>query len=190
MTERVIYPRFLGIDGSGDFVWELATGRWTWGDDPHAAVTRERTFEPERYVEKYGRPVPFGEQIDRQAEAELEPAESLALMTQPHDVPAAALLTAQASAEVTLTQRDGTPTTNRKAGARAALVSMLDILDGWIEGQKSNHEACDHRGESRGEECWRTWAPSDIRNMINDAARELGLAEFPAPREPEEDKAL
>jgi hypothetical protein len=77
----VIYPRFLGIDGSGDFVWELATGRWTWGDDPHAAATRERTFEPERYVGKYGRPVPFGERIDRQAEAEMEPAESLGVFT-------------------------------------------------------------------------------------------------------------
>jgi hypothetical protein len=73
---------------------------------------------------------------------------------------------------------------------REALMRVLEALDGWIEGQKSNHEACDHRGENRGEECWRTWAPSDIRNMINDAARELGLAEFPAPREPEEDKAL
>jgi hypothetical protein len=184
MTERVIYPRFLGIDGSGDFVWELATGRWTWGDDPHAAVTRERTFEPERYVEKYGRPVPFGQQIDRQAEAELEPAESLAMVGQPDEPNLADLFEPAQAVDEPLT---GSALARVK---REALTRVLEALDGWVEGQKSNHEACDHRGENRGEECWRTWAPSDIRNMINDAARELGLAEFPAPREPEEDKAL
>jgi hypothetical protein len=58
---------------------------------------------------------------------------------------------------------------------------MLRMLDAWIVIAKENHEA----GE---EECWRTFAPSDIRNMINDVARELGLAEFPAPTHPEEDR--
>lgn len=56
VTARVTFPRFLGVDDSGDFVWELADGRWTWGDDPHGVVYRKRTFEPEHYVEKYGEP--------------------------------------------------------------------------------------------------------------------------------------
>jgi hypothetical protein len=66
-------------------------------------------------------------------------------------------------------------------GARQALVRMLSVLDGWIEGARENHDALGHRGENRGEECWRSFAPSDIRNMVNDVARELGLAEFPVP---------
>lgn len=75
-------------------------------------------------------------------------------------------------------------------GARQALSTVLQALDGWVQGAKENHEAMGHRGENTGSECWRTFAPSDFRNMINDAATELGLATFPAPTEPEEDKAL
>lgn len=73
---------------------------------------------------------------------------------------------------------------------RQALAAMLQMLDSWIQGAKDNHEACTHRGENTGSECWRSWAPSDIRVMVNDVASELGLAEFPAPTTPEEDKAL
>jgi hypothetical protein len=72
--------------------------------------------------------------------------------------------------------------------ARRALAVMLQNLDGWIQGQRENHEALGHRHENRGEECWRSWAPDDIRRMVNDTARELGLAEFPMPTEPEEDR--
>ena len=76
-------------------------------------------------------------------------------------------------------------------GASLALYCLLVNLDGWIQGAKENHEALEHQGrESRGEECWRSFAPSDIRNMINDVARELGLSEFPAPTDPEEDRPL
>lgn len=70
---------------------------------------------------------------------------------------------------------------------REALVAVLEALDGWIEGAQENHGALEHRHETRGEECWRRFAPSDIRNMVNDAARELGLDMFPAPDEPRED---
>jgi len=37
---------------------------------------------------------------------------------------------------------------------RRALRAVLEALDGWIEGAKSNHEACEHRGE----ECWRSFS--------------------------------
>jgi len=70
----------------------------------------------------------------------------------------------------------------------AALYNMLIVLDNWIEGAQSNHEASDHWGENRGEECWRQFAPEDIRNMVNDAARELGISEFPAPGVAREDR--
>lgn len=66
------------------------------------------------------------------------------------------------------------------ADKRQALAIMRAVLDDWIKGARENHEASGHRHENRGEECWRTFHAQDIRNMINDAARELGLQEFPA----------
>lgn len=91
--------------------------------------------------------------------------------------------------------RTGQPTrgvtrNEQETGAYLALVAMDRALDSWIEGAKENHQALEHRNENTGEECWRSFAPSDIRNIINDVARELGLAEFRAPAEPEEDKPL
>lgn len=65
---------------------------------------------------------------------------------------------------------------------RDALGAVLRALTGWVEGARENHAAMEHRNENRGEECWRQFAPSDIRHMINDAAREVGLAGFPAPK--------
>lgn len=76
------------------------------------------------------------------------------------------------------------------ASCRRTLGVVLRTLDFWIEGAKENHEAMQHRGENIGSECWRSFAPDDIRNMINDAATELGLATFPVPPHPEEEKAL
>lgn len=58
-----------------------------------------------------------------------------------------------------------------------ALVAMLAVVDGWVEGAQENHEALQHRGESIGSECWTQFHPDDIRNMINDAAREVGTAD-------------
>lgn len=77
----------------------------------------------------------------------------------------------------------------RQADKRQALAIMRAVLDDWIKGAKENHEACAHRHENRGEECWRTFHAQDIRNMINDAARELGVDEFPLPEDPKEGKA-
>lgn len=169
----VTYPRFLGVDGSGDFVWELDTGRWTWGESPYDAANRGRTFEPVRYIEKYGRPIGLTETIDRKAEAELDPAAVLASMS-----PRPARI-----------DTGGPLGKAGERGAHRALVKLLAVLDGWIDGARSNHDALGHRGENRGEECWTQFHPSDIRRMVNDAAREVGLSvEFADPEVAEEDK--
>lgn len=78
--------------------------------------------------------------------------------------------------------------TNVQADKRQALAILRAVLDDWIKGARENHVALGHRNENRGEECWRTFHASDIRVMINDAARELGLEQFVAPEEPEEEK--
>lgn len=158
----VVYPRFLGVDDHGDMVWELADGRWTWADDPLMATQRRRTFEPSRYLEKYG-PVKVPEMFS------------------------AVVVPAPAEAKPARIDTGGPLGAPGRRGAHRALAKMMEVLEGWIEGAQSNHEACDHRGENTGSECWRQYAPSDIRNMINDAAREIGLAEFSAPTHPQED---
>lgn len=164
----VVYPRFLGTDDGGDYVWELANGRWTWGDDPHGAATKERTFEPERYCEKYGAPQPrapfFASVVARPPFPGAEPAKPARIDT-------------------------GGPLGKAgERGAHRALARLLDVLDGWIEGARSNHDGFSHSSEPVGSECWTQFHPSDIRRMVNDAAREVGLAEFPLPDEPKEDK--
>lgn len=75
----------------------------------------------------------------------------------------------------------------RKNGAQQALYAMMASLDSWIDISQSNHEAMGHRHENPGEECWRQYAPGDIRNMINDAARELDISTFPIPLTAKED---
>ena len=77
---------------------------------------------------------------------------------------------------------------DHRAAASLALYSLLVNLDGWIDGARSNHDGLDHRGEPMGEECWTQYHPADIRNMVNDVARELGLGEFPKPTTPREDE--
>ncbi len=72
-------------------------------------------------------------------------------------------------------------------GRREALAAVLSVLDGWIEGARENHYAMEHRGENRGGECWRQFAPDDFRRMINDAARQVGIREFDYPGAPRED---
>lgn len=71
---------------------------------------------------------------------------------------------------------------------RAALGAVLDALDGWIEAARENHKAMEHRGENVGDECWRRFAPSDVRDMVDDAARALGVTRFPHPALPLEDR--
>lgn len=73
------------------------------------------------------------------------------------------------------------------AAKSSALYAVLVVLDGWIEGSRISHDAMEHRGEPQGEECWRQFTPDDIRRMVNDAAREVGISEFPYPEVPKED---
>jgi len=73
---------------------------------------------------------------------------------------------------------------------RKALRAVLEVMDGWIDGARYNHAAMEHRNEGRGDECWRQFTPSDIRNMVNDAAREVGIADFPHPTHPQEENPI
>lgn len=74
-----------------------------------------------------------------------------------------------------------------RQAASLALYTLLTVLDGWVEGAHENHEALGHRGESTDAQCWTQFHPVDIRAMINDAARELGVGEFPRPDLAKED---
>jgi hypothetical protein len=76
----------------------------------------------------------------------------------------------------------------RRAAKREALAAALNALDGWVRSARDEHYTREHRGEGRGEECWRQFAPSDIRDMINNAALEVGLTPFPPPALPLEDQ--
>ncbi|MET0916691.1 MAG: hypothetical protein ABWY81_10895 [Jiangellaceae bacterium] len=51
-----------------------------------------------------------------------------------------------------------------------ALKEMLSVLDSWVKGVAENHKALGHRDRDGCED----FTPSDIRNMVNDAARVLG----------------
>lgn len=78
----------------------------------------------------------------------------------------------------------------RDAGHREALGAVLEALDGWIEGAMSNHEASGHRHENKDEECWRSFAPQDIRNMVHDAARQVSASSIKLPKIGREDLPL
>lgn len=94
-----------------------------------------------------------------------------------------------ARTEKRLADRGGTLGKAGERGAHRALVKLLGVLDGWIEGARANHDGFGHSTESWGEECWRQFAPSDIRRMVNDAAREVGLSvEFADPEVATEDR--
>lgn len=58
-----------------------------------------------------------------------------------------------------------------------AFKEVLAALDGWVEGARDNHEGLDHGAENTGEECWKTFHIEDIRNMVADTARLLGVRE-------------
>lgn len=73
------------------------------------------------------------------------------------------------------------------AAKRKALRAVLDALDGWIEKAASFHRCYCTEAEPKGKECWRAFAPADIRDMVNQACREVGLLEFPVPKLPRED---
>lgn len=58
--------------------------------------------------------------------------------------------------------------------------ALLDVLSGWVEGNVSNHDAM-HEGTHDAEDCAETFTASDIRRMVNDAARIMGAPEPYAP---------
>lgn len=94
---------------------------------------------------------------------------------------------AQPAARMPRRKRGPLTTRDQRESASLALYTLLTVLDGWIDGAHDNHEALGHRGESTDRLCWTEFHPSDIRRMVNDAARELGLSEFPEPKTPRED---
>lgn len=153
MTDKnVIYPRFIGVDGSADFVWELASGRWTWGETPYDAADRKRTFTPDRYVEKYGPVVP------------LESSDVVGHAPVPTDDPTMSV-------------------TDRKEGVSLALYTMLIVAKSWADGAAENDAASATRYQNAKPSDQQTFVLADIRNMVNDAARELGVSEFPLPED-------
>lgn len=72
-------------------------------------------------------------------------------------------------------------------GHRQALSAFLGVLDDWINGARDNHLVMEHRGESTDDRCWTRFHPQDIRKMVNDTAREMGIPEFPVPAQPLEE---
>lgn len=183
--KTTIYPRFLGVDGDGDNVWELPTGRWTWGDEPVQAATRTRTFTPDRYLDKFGpvRPLVTVEshpgkppvvKVDGAEVPMVGPVES----TRDELVDAVQRVSEEIE-RMDVTGRVKWPEDNQRPDleqARRALITMVRVLRDWREGAKSNHEGMDHRGESSP--CWDAFTVGDIRNMIDDAARELGITDL------------
>lgn len=70
-----VYPRFLGMDAHGSYVWELANGRWTFAKSAFSATQMPLSFRPVRYIGRYGRPVGLDETVDRKAEDRMDPEE-------------------------------------------------------------------------------------------------------------------
>jgi hypothetical protein len=81
---------------------------------------------------------------------------------------------AQAAQAEKKAAKDSTPVTNAKLGSWGALHTMLGVAEGWAETAHENELAMDHRDVKRPDE--QAFFLADIRTMLNDAARELGLA--------------
>jgi hypothetical protein len=151
------YPRFLGVDDSGDFVWLLADGRWTWGSDPYDAACRRRTFEPERFTEKYGAPVALQN-----------------LPTRLRDLrPESVTPIPEEAAQPVPVDRGGSLGAPGRRGAHRALAAMERAAKGWADGAAENEEAMGRRDRKPSDE--QPFVLEDILNMIDDAAREVGL---------------
>lgn len=94
-----------------------------------------------------------------------------------HGVPVESLLPAADPATT-----DDTPELAERIVRRAqydALRRMRIMVESWVAQQQEEHEANGHRREDVGQPCWNRWHPNDIRTMINDTARELGVPEMP-----------
>lgn len=163
------YPHFLGTDSNGDFVWELPTGRWTWGDDPYQAATRQRTFTPDRYLEKYG---PVKALVTVESHPGIPPVIKVAGEVVPMFGPVDPEIIPSTAQK--LIERDGTPETNKLVGACNALAAMASAAKGWAEGSAQNEIDMSRRDRKSVDE--QEFRLADILNMINDAAREVGVA--------------
>lgn len=82
-----------------------------------------------------------------------------------------------------VTEPTGSSALFTRTAQGSALHAMLDTLNGWSKDTRSNHEALGHRGEDRGSECWISFTITDIRDMINETARALGIPTLYANRE-------
>jgi len=170
----VIYPRFLGIDDGGDFVWELANGRWTWGDDPLDAIWKTRTFAPDHYLDKYGpmasMPKIVGEREVYSPEPEPEPG----LISEQALKAAVAEAFEDGKRRGAETVAPGaTREADKLAGAVKALAALEMAAKGWAQGAAENDVALGRRDRKPSGE--QTFVLADILNMIDDAAREVGV---------------
>jgi len=154
-----VYPRFLGVDSNGDFVWELASGRWTWGDDPLQASQRQRTFTPDRYLDKYG-------PVNQLPESGLLGHSPVPGESEPE--PEAPISREALNAAVGEAFRDG-----KARGAEEALAAMERAAKGWADGATENEEAMGRRDRKPSDE--QPFVLADILNMVDDAAREVGV---------------
>jgi hypothetical protein len=92
------------------------------------------------------------------------------------------LIDAASDAEAARTERLGalvertsvTAGADKLAGAVQALAAMAQAAQGWAEGSHENQVAMDHRDVQPVPD--QPFVLADILNMINDAAREVGVA--------------
>lgn len=166
MTEQSkkdqIWPRFLGQDNSGDFVWELPNGRWTWGNDPASAMTRKRTFTPDRYQEKYGPVEPL---------VEIEPGTGNGPVVKMGGVPVEML---GVGPIITVERTSETAQADKMAGAVAALAAMERTAKGWADTAHENDASMGRQNTLPSGQ--QPFVLADILRMIDDAAREVGVA--------------
>lgn len=118
---------------------------------------------PEGQAARMSPPAPIAEALDRVSAAAREAVEAAIAAAEDRPDPA--------------TTDDFADLVDRmvRRAQYLALRAVLDSLDGWIEGDKANHDAMEHRNENTGSECWTNYHPDDVRTMVQDAARDLGL---------------
>jgi hypothetical protein len=81
---------------------------------------------------------------------------------------------AQAAQAEKLAAKDSTPVTNAKLGSWGALHTMLGVAEDWAQSAHQNELAMERRDIKAPDE--QPFYLADIRTMLNDASRELGLA--------------
>lgn len=171
-TKSTVYPRFLGVDSNGDFVWELASGRWTWGDDPYQASQRQRTFSPDRYLDKYGpvNQLPASGLLGHAALA-AEPEAPIS-----REALEAAVAEAFQDGKARGAEEAGGTTreADKLAGSVNALAAMERVAKGWADGAAQNEIDMGRRDRKPSDR--QEFVLADILRMLDDAAREVGVS--------------